>query len=152
MKKLLCCLLSIAMIMSMAMFSACSLIGDTIHLRYGEKYIISWLVGEEGERENHLIFYRNGTGIFRRFEEATISGDDYCYSYTTSFKYEIVDDDSIVCFYDSVEYDDVNTNGAVKSDWMEIFACSKNVIKCASGGIYVAESYLGELPDFNKSN
>lgn len=152
MKKLLCCLLSMAIMLSMTMFSACSVIGDTIHLRYEEKYIISWLVGEGGEEENHFIFYRNGTGIFHRFYEGTISGDDYCYSYTTSFKYEIVDDDSIVCFYDSVEYDDVHTKGAVRSDWMKIFACSKNVIKSVSGDIYVAESYLGELPDFNKSN
>ncbi len=108
-------------------------------MRYGEKYIEDWSVGR-GELRYYYIFYKDGTGKFRKS------------SYTISFKYEIVDDDTIACFYDGVKYNSVDADeDSVSHGWKEIISCSKNVIMTATDGdIYIAESYLEEIPNFNK--
>lgn len=150
MKKLLCCLLSMAIMLSIAMFPACSVIGDTIHVRYGEKYLLEGVVGEA---EEYYIFYKDGTAKYRHYyHDYSKTYDIHTYRvYTLSLTYEIVDEDTVVCFYAGIEYDKLDNRKGVGEDWTQTILCSKNVIMTATkGDVYIAEPYLEEIPNFNK--
>lgn len=151
MKKLLCCLLSMAIMLSIAMFPACSVIGDTIHVRYGEKYLLEGIAGEE---EAYYIFYKDGTAKYRHYYHYYSEVfEEHNYSvYTLSLTYEIVDEDTVVCFYAGIEYDDLdNQRNGVSENWTITISCSKNVLVTATkGDVYIAEPYLKEIPNFNK--
>lgn len=134
-------------IFSVCAFSAC---GDDIdELQMNTKYISTYDVGEEANKQSYFIFNSDGTGEYRYYLP---SYNDY----TVHFKYTYTDKDksSAVCFYDSVEYGAGHLSSTtIESNWSYVLTVSKNVVcRVSSYGysIYVNENYLKTIPNFDK--
>ncbi|MBR2441597.1 MAG: hypothetical protein IKB20_00790 [Clostridia bacterium] len=145
MKKLLCCLLAFSSLFCM---SACQQSNTSKQtLSYGEKYIPSRLVGQEEEKQTYYIFNKDGTAEYHYY----YTGSTQVFAYTIYLKYQIVEEESMVfCFYDGVRYSAEDTEKSVESDFTAEFMYTENFLMSTGGGIYLAESYLEEIPNFGK--
>jgi len=137
-----------------AAFSACdnnpAASGNgTNSLTYDKKYFYYGVQSYDGyiNSDRYYIFYSNNTGIYH-YEDHNIDRS----SYTIKFKYITMTNESIVCFCDSVEYDETHTYlRDVSSTWTRIFSYSPEFIyDSAYKNHYICETYLKELPNFGK--
>lgn len=156
MKKKLLLALACIMLASAFLFgfSACSEGGRTgTSVQLNVKYIPDGYVNaEEGERP-YYMFTSSSRGRYFYYSKTT----DSTWHYTIKFVYKIVGD-SLVCFFDSVEYEDDHNGPDVSSDWEAVFSAADRDILVKksfstvyySKSIYINENYLDEIPNFGK--
>ena len=146
MKKIIYSLLAIFSILCTFAFSACQSGGDSeIEILYGEKYI-HYLDINNGKNQRYFLFNKDGTAQF------------YCANYGSKIKHytlhlicePVVEENTIFCFFDSIEYADDHETGKILSYEIYTILCSKNIIMTSDGIQYIAESYLAKIPNFNK--
>ena len=125
-----------------------------IEVVYEEKYILASHVGLPLNESHYFIFHKNGT-----FEE------HYFYQYnslidytsqithtTTTYKYEILEDNKTVGFFDSriIHSDDNKTSDSTTNTVIRYLEVYENVILYADG-VYVREGYAdSDLPNFSQ--
>ena len=70
-------------------------------------------------------------------------------SYTIGFRYEFINENSVVCFYDSLIYDKADAGSKNDSAWLVVLTVSENfVMDFEGGGGYIATTYLDNIPNF----
>lgn len=145
MKKLLCCLLAFSSLFCM---SACQQSNTSKQtLSYGEKYISSGLVGQEEEKQTYYIFNKDGTAEYHCYN----TDSTWVIAYTIYLKYQIVEEESMVfCFYDGISFSAEDTEKEVNSGFTAKFMYTENFLMSTGGSLYIAESYLEEIPNFGK--
>ena len=134
-----------------AAFSACdnspAASGNgTNSLTYDKKYF--YYDHRNINSDRYYIFYSNNTGICR----AGISFESES-SYTIKFNYITMANETVVCFYDSIEYDETYTDFRdVSSVWTTKFCYSPEFMYDLeyNGRCYICETYLNKLPNFGK--
>ena len=132
-------LLAISLLLIICTFVICSCAGtpdmSTVNkIIYGEKYHRARDYEADGE-ENfpYYIIYEDG------YLEYTSA------SYTTRYKYEIVDESTLAYFFDSSTDEDAKTNDH------DVLVFSENVLMEKNGTVFVREGYINEeLPSFGK--
>ena len=127
-------------------------------LQMNKKYIDEEYVKDAEAQQSYYLFRSDGTGIYKCYYDYDSPYDpsnDFTMDYTVTFKYVYVDNqrEAVVCFYDSVEYGEVDTGdyNRVESDWSVLLTVSRNVLCSAGTGgytFYINEDYLDEIPDF----
>lgn len=154
---LLCAVVTVLLVCTL---SACGKketpVDDIGVLQMDTKYILDSQINNDNDSLLYFIFHDDGTGEYRCYEKVS---DSTCRDYTLIFKYTFVSGDksAIVCFYDSVKYNQENHNsGVVYKEWRTILNVSKNVLmRTTTSGFnfYVNENYAAEnLPNYNNYN
>ena len=121
--------------------------GDKAGLVLNKKYIYEGNVSQEEEKQSYFMFLSDGTGKYYNYSSSV----ETIYSYTVTFKYYIVED-TLHCFYESVEYDDIhNADYTVITSWNYSFLpCEKFLMK-TNGTYYLNEDFLKEeIPNFGR--
>ena len=122
----------------------------TQELTYDKKYIHREEISLPGNEQEYFIFHENKTGEYHTgFYYNGYSG---VLNYVVNFKYLTIED-TVVCFYDSVEYAaDHTLSKDVSTTWRRIFGLSKDILigVDAYTTIYVCEDYLSEIPNYGK--
>ena len=149
MKKLLSILLLAVSVLGLLSCSAASKVDDSTvgKIVYGEKYIRGVNLPEE--QQNYYIIYDDHIEYHYYYKE--YHGDDVTH-YKMKFKYTIVDESTLVYFYDSVEcYDDCNEH-LHSSSTTGTLIFSENVLLNENMSEYVRESYFeDELTNYCKT-
>ena len=138
MKKLLSILLLTVSVLGLLSCSAASKVDDSTvgKIVYGEKYIRGVNLPEE--QQNYYIIYDDHIEFHYYHEDS----DGDVTHYKMKFKYTIVDESTLVYFYDSVEcYDDCNEHFHSSSTTGTLIF-SENVLLQQGTTKYVRESYL----------
>lgn len=119
-----------------------------LKLSYGVKYIDEYVASGEGSGEAYFIFNKDGTAEYHAY--STYGAN--VYSYTTKWKYKIVEEENMVfCFYDGIEYDTVDTAKNVEKDRVRSYMYTEDFLMSTGGRMYLAEDFLKEeLPNFDK--
>ena len=122
-------------------------------LTYGVKYISKASVSLPEEQQRYYMFEEDEL-LYHYFFEYEGHYDyildqytgAYVEHYTLTCKYEIMDDGTLVYFFDEVEIHDDDTKTVDKdvSDTAGILLFSKNVLTTPSGSIFINENYLDE--------
>ena len=142
MKKIILCVL--VAILSLFAFAGCgesrtsySDNSEKSEIVLNKKYILDKSLTLSGQ--SYYLFTTENEGVF---------SNSY---YTVNFKYVIVED-SLHCFYDSIEFvDPENPGGSVKSVWTQTFWVSENFLLDLEGKYYLNEDFLkNELVNFGK--
>ncbi len=148
MKKVACLLLALASVGCMA---ACKNEAK-MKLSYGEKYINHEDITEPEEEQTYYIFYRNGTGEYHYYSYSAYTMRTS--SYTISFRYKIVEEENMVfCFYDSVEYDEVDTAKLFKDSTTiyKLMYTQDFIMDATNANMYLTEDFVeDEIPNFGK--
>lgn len=109
-----------------------------LDISFGKKYYAMSSVNNSTEGDYYL-FYANGSGEYKTGETKI------------NFKYTVIEDNTIVCFYHSIE-------GAASPtpSWYREFTVSKNVIKYTTSTMYgdgayyyINEAYISKIPNFD---
>ncbi len=120
-------------------------------LRIDELYVFEEQVrSESAAKQTYYQFEENGLGSYHYYYDKV--GPMNVASYTIKFRYEIMNDFQLVCFFDSVTYDDAHTGSKSDvSEWSEVLVYSDNYLlgEGNSGTLgYIAASYLEKIPNF----
>nr|MBE6545284.1 hypothetical protein [Oscillospiraceae bacterium] len=141
MKKILSCLLLVSCLLSLC---ACEFtVSDMFSpnkVVYGEKYIHEDYTSKPENEQIYYIFEKDYL-IFHYYAD----GSDITH-YTITYKYELIDEETIAYFFDSIEIHDDDTR-TVKSYYPYsegVLIISKNVVMTLNGKLYVRQSYLDE--------
>lgn len=123
-------------------------------LRFNELYVFEEQVrSDNAAKQTYYQFEENGVGSYHYYYDEV--GPMNVFSYTIKFRYEIMNDFQLVCFFDSVTYDDAHTGSKSDvSEWSEVLVYSDNYLlgEGNSGTLgYIAVSYLEEIPNFGMS-
>lgn len=121
-------------------------------LVYGEKYILASDVSVREEKQRYFIFEKDHLIYHHYYNHSSITGSDQVSHHTYTCKYQIMDEDTLAYFYDSVEiHSDHNNRTTASTATHGILLFSENVITNSEGQIFVRQSYLeNELPNFGK--
>lgn len=141
MKKILSCLLLVSCLLSLC---ACEFtVSDMFSpnkVVYGEKYIHEDYTSKPENEQIYYIFEKDYL-IFHYY-----AGGSSIAHYTITYKYEMIDEETIAYFFDSVEIHDDDTRTAEydRSSSDGVLMISKNVVMTLGGILYVRQSYLDE--------
>jgi len=117
----------------------------TQQLTYDKRYIISSEARGPQDEQTYYVFKDNGTGEYTYYYDHS---QVYIRHYTVKFTYLIIDD-TVVCFYDSIEFAPNHTyETIISSTWTATFGFSENIIMSTGGTLYICEDYLPEIPNF----
>lgn len=142
-----------SLFVSLAAFSAC---GDeasgntnTNSLTFDKRYLYyesSKDLSQPAEKQTYFIFHSDKTGEYRYYKEVSHR------AYTIKFKYITILNESAVCFYDSVEYEETHTDTyEASTTWTQELLYSPEFIVDSYGNTWICETYLEEeLPNFGK--
>lgn len=148
MKKLISVFLILACLFSLVACGAKGL--DTSaagKIAYGEKYIFE-RSADAAEDEQIYYLFQKDTMTYHRYSEH----EGTVLHYTVTYKYTVVDEGSIACFFDSVEVhaDHNGESPELQSDAF-ILLVSENVVCKTDQSLYIREGYLErELTNFRK--
>lgn len=153
-KKILAVILSIfAAVLLVGAFAGCSEdaqssggASTTASVTLNKKYIEGGSVSVPESEQTYFIFSSADSGKYHYYY---YGGGTYYWSYTINFHYK-VNSDVIFMFYDSVEYDAVDTRKGVESSWAEFLIVDADFMVSAQKEFYVCEDYLDEIPNFGK--
>ena len=154
-KKILAVVMSIfAAVLLVGAFAGCSDdaqaagdgAGTTVSVTLNKKYIEGSSVSAPESEQTYFIFSSADSGKYHYYY---YGGGTYYWSYTINFHYK-VNSDVIFMFYDSVEYDAVDTRKDVESSWAEFLIVDADFKVSSQKEFYVCEDYLGEIPNFGK--
>ena len=125
--------------------------GDKAGLVLNKKYIHEEDISIEEEKQTYFIFISDHTGKYHTYSYYENSEFNETYSYTVTFKYYIVED-TLHCFYESVQYDDVHDRGdSVKTSWNYSFLPCEKFLMQTNGTYYLNEDFLKEeIPNYGK--
>lgn len=125
--------------------------GDKAGLVLNKKYIHEEDISIEEEKQTYFIFISDHTGKYHTYSYYENSEFNETYSYTVTFKYYIVED-TLHCFYESVQYDDVHDRGdSVKTSWNYSFLPCEKFLMQTNGTYYLNEDFLKEeIPNFGR--
>ena len=153
-KKILAVVMSIfAAVLLVGAFAGCSDdaqasggASTTARVTLNKKYIEGSSVSAPESEQTYFIFSSADSGKYHYYY---YGGGTYYWSYTINFHYKVNSDVSFM-FYDSVEYDAVDTRKDVESSWAEFLIVDADFMVSAQKEFYVCEDYLGEIPHFGK--
>ena len=159
-KKILAVVMSIfAAVLLVAAFAGCSDdaqaagagTSTTASVTLNKKYIEANDISEPESEQTYFIFTSDDTGLYHYFNSVEYpSGGGIVNSYSIHFRYKIVSD-MVYCFYDSVEYDEVDTgNTEVETDWTRRLCGDTDFLVTVGSDYFFNENYLGEIPHFGK--
>ena len=151
MKKIICGVLAL---MSVFCMGACAWDKESdCKLSYGVKYINEGKAAGYQSGETYIVFNEDGTAKYHYYYVST-SGESV-YSYTIKYKYEIIEEESMVfCFYDGIEYDEAHNAALLshaESAKVQTYMYTENFLMSIGGSVYLSEDFLEEeLPNFGK--
>ena len=129
---------------------------DPVILNYDKKYIQRGDVREPEEEQEYFIFQKDGTGTYHYYRKFTLSetlttDNERIFDYTITFRY-LIRNDTVVCFYDSVEFHPADTERDVSTSWSGSYRFSKNILTASDSDafLYICEDYLPQIPNFSK--
>lgn len=122
----------------------------SLGLSYGKKYIYSSYSKIE-DSQGFVIFHKDGTGeayqktVSELFEENNTN-------YTVTFKYLYYpEENQVFCFYDSAVCGEGHNNTDVPSStWKAVFFCTEEILYASTGGCFICEDYLPNLPNYGQ--
>ncbi len=154
MKKLTAVLLLLTCLLALSACKTAKLDDDSKgKIVYGEKYIYAEDASEPEEEQTYYIFEKDYLTYHHYYYYESYDGSVDSYSYTVTYKYEAIDEETIAFFFDSVEVHDGDAEEIEErlKDRNSILIVSKNVLMSQGGDLYVRESYLeDELTNFDK--
>ena len=159
-KKILAVVMSIfAAVLLAGAFAGCSSktqaagegASTTASVTLNKKYIEVYDISEPESEQTYFIFTSDDTGLYHYFNSVEYpSGGGIVNSYSVHFCYKIVGD-MVYCFYDSVEYDEIDTgNTEVETDWTRRLCGDTDFLVTVGSDYFFNENYLGEIPNFGK--
>ncbi len=121
---------------------------DTAALLLNVKYIYEEHVRQEdAQKQTYYLFEEDGSGSYHYYYDS--AGPMNISSYTIGFRYEFINENSVVCFYDSLIYDKADAGSKNDSAWLVVLTVSENfVMDFEGGGGYIATTYLDNIPNF----
>ena len=136
----------IAAVMLFCVFAGCSRTasgGEMGTLELNKKYIHESYVQREEAEQRYFIFTSDNEGKYHYYYEYS-GGIE---SYTITFHYKIVGE-MVNCFFDSVEYDTVDTEKNASTGWSYTLGADVDFLLQTNGIYYFNEEYLKEIPNF----
>lgn len=161
MKKIYAVIIAMLLLFSATLFVGCNNKTEEKgqELSYSKKYIYKFKINSDEIEQEYYIFNQNGTGQYHYYGtdyKYVFNGTLYTYeyflaSYIINFIYELISD-TVVCFYDSIIYDEVNEYQSYRGDWNPILAFSKNILIAvdANSTMYICEDYVPNIPNYFK--
>lgn len=120
-----------------------------IELSYGKKYIYTNSISAETGKQSYFMFKNDGTGVNYNYSIYVLNSRYF--DYLINFKYLIIED-TVICFYDSMEYGADHTEGTVYSaTWTAVLGFSKDVLLRSNNDMFICEDYLKNIPNFGKN-
>ena len=158
MKKLVAVLLLLTCLFALSACKTAEIDDDNKgKIVYGEKYICAVDVSDSEEEQSYYIFEKDYLTYHYYYYYESYDDSVDTYSYTVTYKYEAIDEETIAFFFDSVdEIDGLDTAEEEElkerlNDKNGILIVSKNVLMSQGGTLYVRESYIeDELTNFDK--
>ena len=118
--------------------------GDKAGLVFNKKYIHEEDISMEEGQQTYFMFLSDGTGKYHTYFQYEYSEYNETYSYTVTFRYYIVED-TLHCFYESVQYDDIHDQGdSVTTNWNYSFLPCEKFLMQTNGVYYLNEDFLKE--------
>jgi len=143
MKKLLALLLVLLSLVAICSCSGTPDMSSVNKITYGEKYYMAADMDEPEEERRYYAIYDDG------YMDFYYAGDSY--EYTVRYKYDVVDESTLVYFYDTLVVHSGSKDVKETDSGMLLF--SENVLMTEDGTIYVREGYVSEeLPNFGKDD
>ena len=143
MKKFLALILVILSLVAICSCSSAPDMSSVNKITYGEKYYMSDDCDKPEDERRYYIIYDDG------YMEYYCPDGYYGEKYTVRYKYDIVDESTLVRFYDSLVVHSGSKDVTETVTGMLLF--SENVLMTKEGSIYVREGYINaELPNFGK--
>lgn len=145
MKKFLALILVILSLVAICSCSSAPDMSSVNKITYGEKYYMSDDCHKPEDERRYYIIYDDG------YMEFYCPYGFYGEKYTVRYKYDIVDESTLVHFYDSLVVHSGSKDITEDDTGMLLF--SENVLMTKGGSIYVREGYINaELPNFGKDD
>lgn len=128
------------------------LLGSDAGIVLNKKFIHQDYLQDPQEEQIYYIFTSADKGEYHSYKKTLTSVS----AYTIYFRYRIVEE-TLFCFYDSVEYEPVHTGSDVSTDWsmnIDVF-CDDFLVYISSGAYgdniyyYFNEDYLDKIPNFD---
>ena len=115
-------------------------------IAYGKKYVCYDEVSDlrAGSSYTYYVFNSNGT-LYKEY-----IGSDNVPWYRTTYRYEIMDEGTMMAFYDDYERFDGRTTSGVDTDATLTILFSRNVILLGGSTVYVCEDYIENIPNFDE--
>ena len=120
----------------MVLFTGCGKNDDTEvnnnlinNISYGEKYFHTSNIADHDleDKSSYYVINENGTGEYHLYQ--TYDYSDVITDYIIKFTYKIVDEHTIVCIFDLVEYIQEIENPSNKNKyWVRKLTTSKDVV------------------------
>ena len=120
--------------------------GEMGTLELNKKYIHESYVQDKDGNYSYYIFTSADEGEAHYYYAGTGS-NSRIYSYTIYFRYKIVGE-MAHCFFDSVEYDTVDTEKNASTGWSYTLGADVDFLLQTNGTYYINEDYLKEIPNF----
>ncbi|HIZ10141.1 MAG TPA: hypothetical protein H9726_06605 [Candidatus Borkfalkia avicola] len=142
----------LAAVLLVGIFAGCGAGTANASVTLNKRYIAEGDLGEPEDEQVYFEFTSGNTGVYHYYYHGDYgtAGVSLISSYSVHFRYKIVSD-MVYCFYDSVEYDEADTEKAeVETDWKRYMGADTDFLMSASGSFYFCEDYLAEIPDFGK--
>lgn len=97
-----------------------------------------------------IIINANGTIIYESYRNYTSypSGEKYTIRYTVTYKYDIMDEGTLVAYYDSLSI--LEGSVSVQTDTTLTIFFSRNEILVGGTTVYVCEDYIDNIPNFDE--
>lgn len=139
----------IAAVMLFCAFAGCSKTasgGEMGTLELNKKYIRESDVRLDEAVQRYFIFTTADTGRYHYYYNYyEYTGE--IHSYTITFHYKIVGE-MANCFFDSVEYDAVDTEKDASTGWSYTLGVDVDFLLQTNGTYYINEDFLKEIPNF----
>ena len=105
-------------------------------------------------KQSYVIFTNGSTGEYHYYNRSEIT-TVVIYDYTIKFKYTVLDDSTIRCFYDSEAYGEHHTGSTgSRNNWSMTLSVSENVLMETTStglGYFINENYLNNsIPNYKK--
>ncbi len=140
----------IAAVMLFCVFAGCSRTasgGEKGTLELNKKYIHESDVRLDETVQRYFNFISADEGKYHYYAVSPLN-DKMIYSYTITFHYKIVGE-MVNCFFDSVEYDTVDTEKNASTGWSYTLGADVDFLLQTNGIYYINEDYLKEIPNFD---
>jgi len=115
-------------------------------IAYGKKYVRYDYISNFRDGGSYIYYVINSNGTL--YKESADSNNMPMYRKT--YRYEIMDDGTMMAFYDDYERFDGLTNSGVVTDETLTILFSRNVILLGGTTVYVCEDYIDNIPNFDE--